>query len=302
MVRVVPIAGGVRLTPGTQFSPYGVSQPDKWHVPVCRCAGPMAARCADTARAAEGRFDGREADQRGRRPDRVADAELRHYGYYAWSMPDSMLRSLASSAGGTELHEQVCFPSAISRFLARPGDVHGDTYLRGGGALRERSGPQVLTKACSAAFSPMRAARSCQTPQRRHSRNTCGRRWQRRRSSGSAWSAARADELLGTIRNDLMTWLAQTWRRRPRTRSLSSRQALRPTRRAWIPASWKPCSWRRRRVMPRCSRGSRIAQEVATVPAMKRRYLGTLGAFGHDARARAGVHVVGPRAVVRPCW
>ncbi|MBI5170223.1 MAG: ERAP1-like C-terminal domain-containing protein [Candidatus Eisenbacteria bacterium] len=276
MVRVVPIPGGVRLSQ-SRFSPYGVSQPDKkWHVPV-------SLRWSDgrTVRVQRVLLKDASMDVKLTGAGRIAwlMPNSGGHGYYAWGMPDSMLEALAAAAPeALNSHERVCFLGNLAQLLDA-GDVHGDTYLRVVAHFGSDPEPQVLSSVLGllagarGAFVPDSAA----APFAQYVRQTLAPALERigmERRAGE-------DELLGTIRGDLMTWLAdrggdervRTFALEQTKRYLADSASVDP---GIVEAVLELAAQKGDAVL-----FEELAHraEVATVPAMKRRYLGTLGAF-----------------------
>ncbi|MFN8586747.1 MAG: M1 family aminopeptidase [Candidatus Eisenbacteria bacterium] len=278
-VRVVPIPGGVRLTQ-KRFSPYGVSQPDKrWRVPV-------ALRWSDgrTVRLQRVLLAGETMDVKlvGAAPGgRIAwlMPNAGGHGYYAWSMPDSMIESLAAAAPeALDSHERVQMLGNLAMLLDA-GDVHGDTYLRVIAHFGDDPEPQVLSSVLArlggarAAFVPDSAA----APFAQYVRATLGPALDRiglERRAGE-------DELLGTVRGQLLEWLAVRGDE-PRVRAFATEQAKR-----YLADSSSVDPGIVDAVLQLAAQKGDAAlfdelvhrYEVASVPAMRRRYLGTLGAF-----------------------
>ncbi len=281
-VRVVPIPGGVRLSQ-KRFSPFGVSQPERrWRVPV-------------TLRWSDGRT---QRTQRVLLTDETQDVKLvgagagriawlmpnaGGHGYYAWSMPDSMLESLASAAPeALNSDERVQLLGNLAMLLDA-GEVHGDTYLAVLSHFGSDHEPQVISSVLArlggarAAFVPDSAAASFAP----YVRNTLGPALERiglERRAGE-------DELLGTVRGQLLEWLA-TRGDDARVRGFATEQAKR-----YLADSSSVDPGVVDAVLQLAAQNGDAAMfdelvgryERAAVPALRRRYLGTLGAFDDPA-------------------
>jgi alanyl aminopeptidase len=138
-VRVVPAPGGVRLTQ-SRATPYGVSQPPvRWDVPM-------------TLQWSDGKT---VRSQRVMLKDESAVVKLPAapawvmpngggHGYYAWSVPEEWMSALAENAAkllGPD--ERVAFIGNLS-ILMKQGEVRGDTYLQSLSHFGSDPEPQVV--------------------------------------------------------------------------------------------------------------------------------------------------------------
>ncbi len=139
-VRVVPAAGGVRLTQ-SRATPYGISQPAmKWHVPVTlKWSDGKTVRSQRVLLTDESMVVKLAAKPAWVMPN--GDGR----GYYAWSVPDEWLAALAQNAGGVLTpEERVAFLGNLSLLMVA-GEVRGDTYLRALSHFGRDSEPQVVS-------------------------------------------------------------------------------------------------------------------------------------------------------------
>ena len=280
MVRVVPVPGGVRLTQ-SRYSPYGVSQPAlRWSIPV-------SLRWSDgrTVRTQRVLLSQESQEVKLTGGGRIAwlMPNAGGHGYYAWSLADTLLEALATAAPeALNSDERVSFLGNLSMLLDA-GDVRGDTYLRVVSHFGSDAEPQVLSSVLSllggvrAAFVPDSAA----APFADYVRATLAPALERvglERRAGE-------DELIGTIRGDLMSWMANRggdervvkFAREKSARYLADSSSVDP---GIVEAVLELAAQKGDEAL-----FDELASryETATVPAMRRRYLGTLGAFENPA-------------------
>ena len=139
-VRVVPTAGGLRLTQ-SRATPYGVAQPAlRWQVPVTlKWSDGKTVRSQRVLLADESMVVKLPAKPVWVMPN----GEGR--GYYAWSVPDEWMAALAENAGGVLTpEERVAFLGNLS-LLMTAGEVHGDTYLKSLSYFGRDPEPQVVS-------------------------------------------------------------------------------------------------------------------------------------------------------------
>jgi len=139
-VRVVPTGGGVRITQ-SRASPYGVSQPAvKWIVPLTlKWSDGKSVRAQRVLLADESVVVKLAAKPAWVMPN----GEGR--GYYQWSVPDDWMATMAENAGALlSPEERVAFLGDLS-LLLRGGEVHGDTYLKALSYFGRDTEPQVVS-------------------------------------------------------------------------------------------------------------------------------------------------------------
>ncbi|HTR96322.1 MAG TPA: M1 family metallopeptidase, partial [Candidatus Acidoferrales bacterium] len=206
-VRVVPAEGGVRLTQ-TRASPWGVSQaPMTWRIP-------MVLRYARGGRVDSVRvlLDGPEkiVALPGRGALDWVMPNAGGHGYYAWSEPDEIMARLSQRAtDALSPAERVAFLGNLG-LLFDDGEVHGDTYLAALVPFGSDRSPSVVA-------SDLRLLGQARTdlvpdsladPFAVYVRRTLGPELAKigyERKPGE-------DETIGTIRGDLLRWLAHTGR------------------------------------------------------------------------------------------
>jgi alanyl aminopeptidase len=200
-VRVVPAPGGVRLTQ-SRATPYGVSQPAvRWDVPM-------------TLQWSDGKT---VRSQRVLLKDESAVVKLPStpvwvmpngggHGYYAWSVPEEWMATLAENAAkllGPD--ERVAFLGNLSLLMTQ-GEVRGDTYLQSLSHFGSDPEPQVVSSTMEA----MNGVRAPFVPDSLASlfavyvRRTLSPALERvgyERKPGE-------DETVSTMRGDLFRWLA----------------------------------------------------------------------------------------------
>jgi len=200
-VRVVPAPGGVRLTQ-SRATPYGVSQPAvRWSVPV-------------TLKWSDGKT---VRSQRVMLKDESAVVKLpatptwvlpngEGHGYYAWSVPEAWMSSLAENAATLLTPEERVTYLGNLAMLMTQGEVRGDTYLQSLSHFGSDPEPQVVSSTMEA----MGGVRGAFVPDSLtnlfavYVRRTLSPALQRvgyERKPGE-------DETVSTMRGDLMRWLA----------------------------------------------------------------------------------------------
>ena len=139
-VRVVPAEGGVRLTQ-SRATPFGVTQPAmRWRVPITlKWSDGQSVKSEHVLLSDESTV----VKLAGKPAWVMPNGEGR--GYYAWSIPDEWMATLAETAGGVlSPEERVAFLGNLS-LLMTAGEVHGDTYLKSLSYFGRDSEPQVVS-------------------------------------------------------------------------------------------------------------------------------------------------------------
>jgi alanyl aminopeptidase len=275
LVRVVPIPGGVRLAQ-SRASAFGVQQPAlRWRVPV-------SLRWSAGGRVRETRVmledETHDVKLPGGAPDWVLpDAGGR--GWFAWSVPERWLRSLAGPAREALTPPERMGLIANLGLLLAGGDLHGDAYLSalsGFGDDREPQVVQGLIEALGgvrAAFVPDSSAHLF-VP---YVRRTLGPALERVGFEPRPGE----DETVAGLRGELIGWLARrgdderawAWALDAARRYLADSTAVDPG------VADVSLSLAAARGDAALFDDLRARFETATVPALRRRYLGTLGAF-----------------------
>jgi alanyl aminopeptidase len=274
LLRVVPVEGGVRLTQ-SRCTPWGVSQPPiRWRIPI-------AMRWSDGRATHVERVLLTEESQVVKLPGKPAwimpNAGGR--GYFAWSAPGPMLESLAEHAqADLQPAERISFLGDLD-LLLQAGEVHGDSYLRALAHFGSDPEPGVVASLLSSlrtvrvAFVPD-STRAVFAPYVRQALQPALGRYGFERKPGE-------DEAIGTIRGTLLETLARQGEDRAvddfagdaAKRYLADSSAVDPS---VVDAVLG--------LAARHGDASMFAEyqrrfEAATVPQMRRRYLGALGGF-----------------------
>jgi len=275
-LRVVPVEGGLRLTQ-SRCSPFGVSQPAlRWNIPIAiRWSDGTTERTQRVLLTAESQV----VKLTGATKIAWAMPNAGGHGYYAWSVPADMMETLATTAARRMTPwERVAFLGDLDMLLDS-GELHGDTYLRSIAPFGDDPEPQVIASTMSALgvvrapFVPDSAA----APFALYVRRTLGPALARigyERKPGE-------DEVLGTMRGDLLSWLA----RRGDDDKVSAFAQTAAKRYLADSSSVDPgvvdavLNLAARRGDAALFDELQHRFETATVPAMRRRYLAALGAF-----------------------
>ena len=282
-VRVIPAPGGVRLTQ-SRATPYGVSQPPlRWHVPVTlKWSDGRAVHRERILLTEESRIVKLSATPVWVMPN--GDGR----GYYAWSVPDDWMESLAEhSAQVLTPEERVAYLGNLS-LLMNAGEVHGDTYLKALSWFGRDPESQVVSSTVEAlggvqtAFVPDSLADLFAVYVRRTLSPSLERIGLERRAG--------EDETVSGLRGELLRWLAtrgrdekvMTYARTMAARYLADSTSIEPG----IADA----------VVSLAARTGDTAMfddyvrrlEATDVPAIRRRFLGALGAFeAPEIEARA---------------
>lgn len=273
-LRVVPTANGVRITQRRANNAGVTLEPHQWKIPlVLKWSGGRSVRTERLL------LDTESRDVKlGAAPQWVLpNGDGR--GYFAWSVPDSMLVRLAEVAGSQFTpFERVAFLGNLSMLL-RMGEVSGDAYFRALTGFGSDPEPQVL----ASMLSNLNAARGALVPDdlaepfaryvRRTLAPTLARIGEQKRPG--------EDELVSGSRGELLRWLAMRGRDE-QVRAFAEREAQR-----YLADSSAVDPGLVDDVLAiAVSRGDAALFEemqrraqAATVPALRRRYLSTLGAF-----------------------
>lgn len=273
-VRVVPTAKGVRLTQRRAANVGVTLEPHLWKVPmVIKWSDGRSVR---TRRILLDR-ESVEVDLGGAPTWVCPNGEGR--GYYAWGVPDEMLVALADAAPAElDPFERVAFLGNLSMLL-RMGEVSGDAYLQALARFGNDPEPQVLTSmlanlsAARGALVPDELAEPFARYVRRTLAPALARIGEQKRPG--------EDELLSSARGELLRWLALRGND-AQVRAFAEAEAQRYLRdsSAVDPGVVDDV------LAIAVSRGD--AQlfgemqrrfETASVPALRRRFLTTLGAF-----------------------
>ena len=279
-VRVVPVPGGVRLTQ-SRFSNYGVTQPAQtWRIPI-------VLRYSDGRTIRTQRVQLTEASQVVALPGAAKLAWVmpngEGRGYYVWSVPDEMLVRLAEgSQQSMDAFERVAFLGNLG-MLMNAGEVHGDAYLKALAHFGADTEPQVVSSTMGA-LQGVRAALITDdqsAPFAEYVRRTLTPALVR---IGYEMRPGE-DEAISTMRGDLLQWLA----RRGRDAQVMG-FAQQATKRYLADSSSVDPSIVDAVLNLAASKGDeamfeemRTRYEHASVPALRRRYLASLGAFEDPA-------------------
>jgi alanyl aminopeptidase len=283
LVRVTPAEGGVRLTQ-SRCTPWGVSQPPiRWRLPV-------VLRWSDGRRINTTRVMLTEESQIVKLPVKpewvMPNGGGR--GYFAWSAPGDMIETLAAhSQHDLTAAERVSFLGNLN-LLLDAGEVHGDSYLRALAHFGADPEPQVVSSVVTdlglvrRSFVPDSAA-ALFAPYVRQTLGPALERFGYEARPGE-------DEAIGTMRGQLLSTLARqgedakvnTFALEAEKRYLADSSSVDP---GVVDA-----------VIELAARKGDAAMfadfqhryETATVPLVRRRWLGALGAFedvGLEGRA-----------------
>jgi len=277
-VRVVPTTNGVRITQ-RRASPVGVTQePHLWKIPIV-----LQWSDGRTLRTERLMLDTESREVKlSARPQWVLPNGGGH-GYFAWSVPDEMLVKLAEVAS-TQFTpaERVAFLGNLSMLL-RMGEVSGDAYLQALAGFGSDPEPQVLASMLSN-LNGMRAALitdDLADPFARYVRRTLSPTLARIGQSKRAGE----DDLVSNSRGELLRWLAIRGRDE-QVRAFAESEA----RRYLADSSAVDPGVVDDVLAIAVSRGDAALFEemqrraqAANVPAMRRRYLATLGGFQDPA-------------------
>ncbi|MEO5988269.1 MAG: M1 family aminopeptidase [Candidatus Eisenbacteria bacterium] len=284
-IRVVPAPGGVRLTQ-SRFSFQGVTQtPQQWRIPV-------VLRYSDGRTTRTQRVLLTQESQLVPLPgaDHLAwvmpNGEGR--GYYAWSLPDEMLVRLAErSQESMDPFERVAFLGNLG-MLMNAGEVHGDAYLKALAHFGSDPEPQVVS-------STMTALQGVRLALITDDQSALFAEYVRRTLSPALARVgyermAGEDEAISTMRGELLQWLARrgrdaqvmTFAKQAAKHYLADSTSVDPS---IVDAVLNLTASQGDEPM---FEEMRMRYEHATVPALRRRFLGTLGAFEDPAlEARA---------------
>jgi aminopeptidase N len=273
-VRVVPAEGGVRITQ-SRATPYGVAQPAmRWKLPV-------------TLKWSDGRT---VRTQRLLLEEESAVVKLPAkpvwvmpngggHGYYAWSVPDEWMAELSANANSALTpDERVAFLGNLA-LLMTAGDVHGDTYLAALAHFGRDPEPQVVSSTMEA----LTAVRTAFVPDSLadlfavYVRRTLSPALERIGYEKKAGE----DEMVATTRGELLRWVAGRGRdekalafaREAAQRYLADSSAVDPG------IADAVLSLAARNGDAALFETYRARFEATDVPAIRRRYIGALGAF-----------------------
>ena len=273
-VRVVPVAGGVRVTQ-SRATPYGVSQPAmRWKLPV-------TLKWSDGKTVRTQRLLLEEESAVVKLPAKPAWVMPNGggHGYYAWSVPDEWMAALSEHANTVLTpDERVAFLGNLA-LLMTAGDVHGDTYLASLAHFGRDPEPQVVSSTMEAltavrtAFVPDSLADLFAVYVRRTLSPALERIGYEKRAG--------EDEMVATTRGDLLRWVAGRGRdekalafaRAAAKRYLADSSAVDPG------IADAALSLAARNGDAALFETYRARFEASDVPAIRRRYLGALGAF-----------------------
>jgi alanyl aminopeptidase len=294
LVRVVPVDGGLRLTQ-SRCSPWGVSQaPVHWSIPIAlRWSDGRTTRTERVLLTAETQV----VKLPGRPVWVMPNAGGR--GYFAWSAPGALIESLAVHAGDALTPiERISFLGNLD-LLLQTGDVHGDAYLR---ALAHFGGdpePQVVAGLLSSVRSVQGplvpdALRPAYAPWVRRTLRPALDRFGFERKAGES-------DAVGSMRGALLETLAragddrdvQAFADAAAGRYLADSSSVDPS----VVDAVLGLHARHGDAVMFDELQRRF--ERATVPQMRRRYLGALGAFEDTALARRALDY-GLTKAVRP--
>jgi alanyl aminopeptidase len=200
-VRVVPAPGGVRLTQ-SRATPYGVSQPPmRWDVP-------MTLQWSDGKTVRSQRVLLKDESVVVKLPATPAWVMPNGggHGYYSWSVPEEWMTTLAENAAKVlSPDERVAFLGDLSMLMTQ-GEVRGDTYLQSLSHFGSDPEPQVV----SSTMESLTGVRGAFVPDSLESlfavyvRRTLSPALERvgyEKKPGE-------DETVSTMRGDLLRWLA----------------------------------------------------------------------------------------------
>ena len=200
-VRVVPAPGGVRLTQ-SRATPWGVSQPPlRWDVP-------LTLQWSDGKTVRSQRVLLKDESMVVKLPGTPAWVMPNGggHGYYSWSVPEGWMTALAENAARLlSPDERVAFLGDLSMLMTQ-GEVRGDTYLQSLSHFGSDPEPQVVTSTIEA-LTGVRAAfvpDSLESLFATYVRRTLSPALERvgyDRKPGE-------DETVSTMRGDLLRWLA----------------------------------------------------------------------------------------------
>ena len=278
LLRVVPVEGGVRLTQ-SRCTPWGVSQPPmRWHIPVAlRWSDGHATRVERVMLSEETQVVKLAAKPVWVMPNAGGR------GYFAWSAPGGMIEALAAHAQQElEPAERISFLGDLDLLLTA-GEVHGDSYLRALSHFATDPEPAVTANLLGSlrmvrtAFVPD-STMATFAPFVRQALRPALDRYGYERKPGE-------DEAIGTVRGNLLETLARdgddagvdAFARDAAKRYLADSSAVDP---GVVDAVLG--------VAARHGDAALFAEfqrrfENATVPQMRRRYLGALFSFDDPA-------------------
>ena len=200
-VRVVPAPGGVRLTQ-SRATPYGVSQPPmRWDVP-------MTLQWSDGKTVRSQRVLLKDESVVVKLPATPAWVMPNGggHGYYSWSVPEEWMTTLAENAAKVlSPDERVAFLGDLSMLMTQ-GEVRGDTYLQSLSHFGSDPEPQVV----SSTMESLTGVRGAFVPDSLESLFAV---YVRRMLSPALERVGYEkkpgeDETVSTMRGDLLRWLA----------------------------------------------------------------------------------------------
>ncbi len=282
-LRVVPAEGGVRLTQ-SRATPYGVTQPPvRWHVPV-------TLKWSDGKKVSSKRVLLTEEStvvKLAGKPAWVMPNGEGH-GYYAWSVPEEWMALLAENASSVlDAHERVAFLGNLA-LLMTAGELHGDTYLQSLSHFGRDPEPQVV----SSTIDGLNVVRAPFVPDSladlfavyvRHTLSPALERVGYEKKPGE-------DETVSTMRGELVRWLAN------RGRDEKVMEFARDAAAKYLKDSTSVDPGIADAVLSLAAKKGDAAMfddyqrrvEATEVPAIRRRFLGALGAFeAPELEARA---------------
>jgi len=274
IVRVAPAEGGVRLTQ-SRCTPWGIEQPaQKWRIPV-------VLRWSDGKKINTTRVMLTEESQLVKlaaKPEWVMPNGGGR-GYFAWSAPGDMLEALAAHAqSDLTPAERVSFLGNLN-LLLDAGEVHGDSYLRALGHFGADPEPVVVSSVVTSLNLVRRtlvpdSAKATYAPYVQQTLQPALQRFGYERRPGE-------DEAISTIRGELLATLANqgqdekvaAWAADAAKRYLADSSSVDP---GVVDAVLRMAA---RKGDAALYEEFRRRYEGATVPLVRRRFLGTLGAF-----------------------
>jgi cytosol alanyl aminopeptidase len=278
MVRVTPADGGVRLAQ-SRCTPWGIEQPAQmWRIPV-------VLRWSDGRKIVSTRVMLTEESQvvkLAAKPEWVMPNGGGR-GYFAWSAPGDMIEKLAEHAlEDLTPAERVSFLGNLNMLLDA-GEVHGDSYLRALGHFGADPEPLVVSSVVTSLNLVRRtlvpdSAAATYAPYVRQTLQPALQRFGYERRPGE-------DEAISTMRGELLTTLAKDGRDEKvaayaadaAKRYLADSSSVDP---GIVDAVLQMAA---RKGDVALYEEFRARYEAATVPLVRRRFLGTLGAFEDPA-------------------
>ena len=278
LVRVAPAEGGVRLTQ-SRCTPWGISQPPmKWRIPV-------VLRWSDGKKIATQRVMLTEESQLVKLPAKPAWVMPNGggRGYYAWSAPGDMIEALAAHAQrDLSPSERVSFLGNLN-ILLDAGEVHGDAYLGSLAPFGADPEPEVVSSVVTSlggvrrAFVPDSTAAVFAPYVRRTLQPALDRYGFERRSGEEEAISTMRGQLLGSLAREGEDAKVAAFAREAAARYLADSSSVDPG----VVDAVLQLSARRGDAAMFADFQKRY--ERSTVPLLRNRWLGAIGAFEDPA-------------------